>query len=147
MTYFTSLKASRRQGYLNPKKEARRQDHYTHTEDERRDETAYDLLKNIEPRAAPILCKLANPQYSKRLGLSRRNGADDDFLHYDGQSGGAAAAGWGWAGTVAREFCRDKHGRWEDRAVSEGWLDEGRSTVYGNDPATARLLQRKVERV
>jgi hypothetical protein len=46
-----------------PKHEAHRPDYYTHTEQGQRDETAEDALKIIESRVAPIICKLANPQY------------------------------------------------------------------------------------
>ncbi|MGB9465856.1 MAG: DUF4238 domain-containing protein, partial [Candidatus Acidiferrum sp.] len=46
-----------------PKHEAHRPDYYTHSELGKRDETAEDLLKVIESKAAPIVCKLANPQY------------------------------------------------------------------------------------
>jgi hypothetical protein len=46
-----------------PKDEAHRPDYYTHAEQGERDETAEDILKQAESRAAPIICKLANPQY------------------------------------------------------------------------------------
>jgi hypothetical protein len=46
-----------------PKDEANRPDYYTVSEQGRRDETAEDILKQVESRAAPIICKLANPQY------------------------------------------------------------------------------------
>lgn len=46
-----------------PKKEAHRPDYYTHSEAGQRDETAEDVLKGTECRAAPIIKKLANPQY------------------------------------------------------------------------------------
>jgi hypothetical protein len=46
-----------------PKKEANRPDYYTHVETGERDETAEDVLKAIESRVAPIICKLANPHY------------------------------------------------------------------------------------
>ena len=45
------------------KHEAHRPDYYTHTEQGQRDESAEDALKVIESRVAPIICKLANPQY------------------------------------------------------------------------------------
>jgi hypothetical protein len=46
-----------------PKDEAQRPDYYTHAERGQRDETAEDILKQVESKAAPIICKLANPQY------------------------------------------------------------------------------------
>src|SRR6266700_4597498 len=46
-----------------PKDEAHRPDYYTHAEHGQRDETAEDMLEHIESRAAPIIRKLANPQY------------------------------------------------------------------------------------
>ena len=46
-----------------PKDEAHRPDYYTHAEQGQRDETVEDILKDLESRAAPIICKLANPQY------------------------------------------------------------------------------------
>jgi hypothetical protein len=46
-----------------PKHEAHRSDYYTHAEKGDRDETAEDVLKELESRAAPIIRKLANPQY------------------------------------------------------------------------------------
>lgn len=46
-----------------PKDEAHRPDYYTHAEQGQRDETAEDILKQVESKAAPIICKLANPQY------------------------------------------------------------------------------------
>lgn len=47
-----------------PKKEAHRPDYYTVSEQGQRNETAEDILKEVESRAAPIVCKLANPQYT-----------------------------------------------------------------------------------
>lgn len=47
-----------------PKDEAHRPDYYTHQERGQRDETAENVLKQVESRAAPIICKLANPQYA-----------------------------------------------------------------------------------
>lgn len=47
-----------------PKKEAHRPDYYTHEENGPRDETAENMLKVIESRAAPIVRKLANPQFT-----------------------------------------------------------------------------------
>jgi len=55
-----------------PKQEAHRPDYYTHSEDGQRDETAEDVLKGIESRVAPIILKLANPQYI----LSRKSASD-----------------------------------------------------------------------
>ncbi len=46
-----------------PKDEAHRPDYYTHAEKGHRDETAESLLKVVESKAAPVICKLANPQY------------------------------------------------------------------------------------
>jgi hypothetical protein len=46
-----------------PKHEAHRPDYYTHAEDGERDETAEDVLKKVESQVAPIILKLANPQY------------------------------------------------------------------------------------
>jgi Protein of unknown function (DUF4238) len=46
-----------------PKKEANRSDYYTHFEHGERDETAEEVLKDIESVVAPIIRKLANPQY------------------------------------------------------------------------------------
>jgi Protein of unknown function (DUF4238) len=46
-----------------PKLEAHRPDYYTHAEQGERDETAENILKQAESRAAPIVRKLANPQY------------------------------------------------------------------------------------
>lgn len=46
-----------------PKEEAHRPDYYTHSERGHRDETAEDALETIESKAAPIVRKLANPQY------------------------------------------------------------------------------------
>jgi hypothetical protein len=46
-----------------PKHEAHRPDYYTHAEDGKRDETAEDVLKATESQVAPIIRKLANPQY------------------------------------------------------------------------------------
>ncbi len=46
-----------------PKLEAHRPDYYSHTEKGERDETAENALEEIESRAAPIIRKLANPQY------------------------------------------------------------------------------------
>jgi hypothetical protein len=47
-----------------PKDEANRPDYYTVSEEGRRNETAEDILKQVESRAAPIISKLANPQYT-----------------------------------------------------------------------------------
>jgi hypothetical protein len=47
-----------------PKREAHRSDYYTLSDDGRRNETAEDILKQVESKAAPIICKLANPQYT-----------------------------------------------------------------------------------
>ncbi len=47
-----------------PKREAHRPDYYTHSEQGRRNETAEDILKQIESSAAPIIRKLASPQYT-----------------------------------------------------------------------------------
>jgi hypothetical protein len=46
-----------------PKDEAQRPDYYTLAEQGHRNETAEDILKQVESKAAPIICKLANPQY------------------------------------------------------------------------------------
>jgi hypothetical protein len=46
-----------------PKHEAHRPDYYTHAEQGERDETAEDTLEEIESRAAPVVCKLANPNF------------------------------------------------------------------------------------
>ncbi|HEX8817536.1 MAG TPA: DUF4238 domain-containing protein [Terriglobales bacterium] len=46
-----------------PKEEANRPDYYTHVSGEKRNEMAEDILKELESRAAPIIRKLANPQY------------------------------------------------------------------------------------
>jgi len=46
-----------------PKLEANRADYYTHSEHGNRDETAEEVLKQVESRVAPIIRKLANPQY------------------------------------------------------------------------------------
>jgi hypothetical protein len=46
-----------------PKCEANRPDYYTHSEKGGRDETAEDVLKGVESRAATILRKIGNPQY------------------------------------------------------------------------------------
>jgi uncharacterized protein DUF4238 len=46
-----------------PKLEAHRADYYTHSEQGKRDETAENVLKEVESRVAPIIRKLANPQY------------------------------------------------------------------------------------
>jgi len=46
-----------------PKDEAHRPDYYTLTEQGHRNEIAEDILKRVESKAAPIICKLANPQY------------------------------------------------------------------------------------
>lgn len=45
-----------------PKHEAHRPDYYTHAEEGQRDETAENILKEVESRVAPIVRKLANPQ-------------------------------------------------------------------------------------
>jgi hypothetical protein len=55
---FKAIRASK------PKKEAHRADYYTVSDEDRRNETAEDILKQIESKAAPIICKLANPQYT-----------------------------------------------------------------------------------
>ena len=47
-----------------PKKEAHRPDYYTVSDEGCRNETAEDILKQVESKAAPIICKLANPQYT-----------------------------------------------------------------------------------
>jgi hypothetical protein len=47
-----------------PKFEAHRPDYYSHSEAGDRDETAEDMLKVIESNAAPVIRKLANPQYA-----------------------------------------------------------------------------------
>lgn len=54
---FSPMRAS------TPKKEAHRPDYYAHVEHGPRDETAENILKVIESRAAPIVRKLANPQF------------------------------------------------------------------------------------
>lgn len=54
---FKPLRASK------PKSEANRPDYYTHCEKGERDETAENVLKDIESVVAPIIRKLANPQY------------------------------------------------------------------------------------
>lgn len=46
-----------------PKREAHRPDYYTHGEQGERDETAENVLRDTEARVAPIVRKLANPQY------------------------------------------------------------------------------------
>ena len=46
-----------------PKTEAHRPEYYTHAERGERDETAEDILEGVESKAAPIIRKLANPQY------------------------------------------------------------------------------------
>jgi hypothetical protein len=46
-----------------PKHEAYRPDYYTHSDAGQRDETVEGLLKKIESLVAPIVRKLANPQY------------------------------------------------------------------------------------
>jgi hypothetical protein len=46
-----------------PKHEAHRPDFYTHTERGFRDESGEAALRDIESRARPVICKLANPQY------------------------------------------------------------------------------------
>src|SRR5580692_8930814 len=51
---FKGIRASK------PKKEAHRPDYYTVSEEGQRNETAEDILKDVESRAAPIICKLAN---------------------------------------------------------------------------------------
>ena len=43
--------------------EANRPDYYTRAERGVRDETAEKLLQNIESRVAPVIRKLANPQF------------------------------------------------------------------------------------
>ena len=50
----------------NPKKEAHRPDYYTHSEKGERDELAENVLKDMESRVAPVIRKLANPQYVLR---------------------------------------------------------------------------------
>src|ERR1700747_3225075 len=47
-----------------PKNEANRPDYYSHSEKGERDETAEDVLKDVESQSAPIIRKLANPQYT-----------------------------------------------------------------------------------
>jgi hypothetical protein len=47
-----------------PKAEAHGPDYYTHAEKGERDETAEDILEEVESKAAPIIRKLANPQYT-----------------------------------------------------------------------------------
>jgi len=47
-----------------PKSEAHRPDYYTHAEEGLRDETAEDTLEEIESRAAPIMRKMANPEFA-----------------------------------------------------------------------------------
>jgi Protein of unknown function (DUF4238) len=54
---FKPLRASK------PKHEANRPDYYTHLETGERDETAENVLMDIESVVAPIVRKLANPQY------------------------------------------------------------------------------------
>jgi hypothetical protein len=46
-----------------PKNEAHRPDYYTVAEQGRRNEMVEDILKQVESKAAPIISKLANPQY------------------------------------------------------------------------------------
>jgi Protein of unknown function (DUF4238) len=46
-----------------PKHEANRPDYYTLAKKDGRDDTAENLLQDIESRAAPIICKLASPHY------------------------------------------------------------------------------------
>jgi hypothetical protein len=46
-----------------PKEEAHRPDYYTHADLGDRDEQAESILEEVESRAAPIIRKLANPQY------------------------------------------------------------------------------------
>lgn len=46
-----------------PGAEAHRPDYYTHADQGERDDTAENILKQSESRAAPIVRKLANPQY------------------------------------------------------------------------------------
>ena len=46
-----------------PKYEAHRPDYYTHGENGERDETAENILQEIESRAAPVIFKLRNPQF------------------------------------------------------------------------------------
>jgi len=46
-----------------PKEEAHRPDYYTHTERGERNDDAEDALKVIESKVAPVIRKLANPQY------------------------------------------------------------------------------------
>jgi hypothetical protein len=46
-----------------PKEEAHRPDYYTHVSEEERNELTEDILMGLESRAAPIILKLANPQY------------------------------------------------------------------------------------
>jgi hypothetical protein len=47
-----------------PKHEAHRPDYYAHSEQGKRDTTAEDALKTIESQVAPVISKLANPQYA-----------------------------------------------------------------------------------
>ena len=47
-----------------PKSEAHRPDYYTHAEQGLRDETAEDTLEEIESRAAPVMRKMANPEFA-----------------------------------------------------------------------------------
>jgi hypothetical protein len=47
-----------------PKLEANLPDYYTHHDNGERDETAEDILMQVESRAARIIRKLANPQYT-----------------------------------------------------------------------------------
>ncbi len=46
-----------------PKDEANRPDYYTHVASATRDETAEEFLESSESRAAPMILKLANPQF------------------------------------------------------------------------------------
>jgi Protein of unknown function (DUF4238) len=46
-----------------PRDEAHRPDYYTCAERGQRDETAENILMQVESKAAPIICKMANPQY------------------------------------------------------------------------------------
>lgn len=50
-----------------PKEEANRPDYYSHSENGERDETFEDVLAKVESQAAPIVRKMANPQYSLTL--------------------------------------------------------------------------------
>jgi uncharacterized protein DUF4238 len=47
-----------------PKDEAHRPDYYAVAEQGRRNDTAEDILAQVESKAAPIISKLANPQYT-----------------------------------------------------------------------------------